>query len=175
MNEQLLFDFLKKHNITYRLYEHQPVFTVGEEPLITAIDGKKVTSSEEIPGAHFKTLFLKDKKGKLFLVSVTEEKRVDLKALSDTLSCSRFSFGKPELLLEKINLTPGSVSPYGLMFDKGNEITYALDEDALSHSHVTFHPLRNDMTIAVSVQDFLTCMDLLGHKPQIVRIPTRAD
>ena len=169
MDEKLLFEFLKKHSIAYHLYEHQPVFTVEDKPVVTAIDG--VPASDPILGPHFKTLFLRDKKGAFFLVSVTEEKRVDLNALSGVLGCGRLSFGKPEKLLEFLKLTPGSVTPYGLLFDQENKVHFVLDEDALGGSWVSFHPLRNDMTIITTPQDFVTCLGAMGHTPQIIRIP----
>jgi Ala-tRNA(Pro) deacylase len=138
---------------------------------VTAVDHIP-TTSEEVPKPHFKTLFLKDKKNNLFfLVSVIEDKRVDLKALSDVLECGRFSFGKPEELLELLKLTPGAVTPYGLLFDQEHKIKFVLDEDALMNSCVTFHPMRNDMTIVTSPQDFLTCIEKTGHRPWIIRIP----
>ena len=173
MNENLLFDFFKKHNISYNLYEHQPVFTVDDKPVVTAIDGV-ATLSGEVPKPHFKTLFLKDKKNNsFFLVSVIEDKRVDLKALSDVLECGRFSFGKEEELFKLLKLTPGSVTPYGLIFDEQHKITFVLDEGALTISSVGFHPLRNDMTIVTTPQDFLSCMEKMGYKTRIVCIPTK--
>jgi Ala-tRNA(Pro) deacylase len=171
MNESIIFDFLKNHKLQYQLFEHQPVFTCAEIPVITAIDG--VATSGSVPGPEFKTLFLKDNKNKFFLVSVLEDKRVDLKALSDILKCGRFSFGKAEELLELLRLTPGSVTPFGLIFDTANTITYVLDEDALQNDYVSFHPLRNDMTIVMHPQTFLTCMEKLRHAPQIIQIPIK--
>jgi Ala-tRNA(Pro) deacylase len=171
MNENLLFEFLKKHKINYHLYEHQPVFTVEDKPIVTAIDGVSATS--DVPQSHFKTLFLRDKNGISFLVSVTEEKRLDLNALSVTLGCARLSFGKPEQLMEFLKLTPGSVTPFGLLFDQEEKVHFVLDEDAMRGSSVSFHPLRNDMTLVMSPQDFLVCMEKMGHSPQIMRIPVK--
>jgi Ala-tRNA(Pro) deacylase len=166
MNEQLLFDFLRTNNIEYKLFKHQPVFRVGEEPVLIDSD------VDTIPGAHSKNLFLKDpKNNSFFLVSVTQDKRVDLGALHKLLGCARFSFGKPEQLLELLKLTPGAVTPFGLMFDEQKKVTYILDEDFLAASFVNFHPLRNDMSISLAPQDFLASMEKLGHLPKIMHIP----
>lgn len=172
MNENLLFDFFKQHNIAYQLFEHQQVFTVHEKPIVTAIDGVAV-SSGAIPEPHFKTLFLKDKNGLFFLVSVIDDKRVDLGALSRALGCGRFSFGKSEELLKLLKLTPGSVTPYALIFDQQKRVAYVFDEDALARSSVSFHPLRNDMTVVTSPQVFLTCMEKMDHQPRIMQIPVK--
>lgn len=170
MIEQSLFDFFKKHGISYQLFEHQPVFTVSDRAIVTAVDGV-TASSACLPKPGFKTLFLKDNKNHYFFVSLIEDKRVDLNGLSKTLGCGRFSFGTPEELLNMTKLTPGSVTPYGLLFDQTNAITLILDEEALQLAFVQFHPMKNDMTVVTTPDVFLQCMELMHHKPIIIRIP----
>ena len=172
MNENLLFDFLKQHNIAYQLFEHQPVFRLEDNPVVTAINGI-ATISGVIPDPHFKTLFLKTPKNQFFLVSVMGQKRVDLNELRKTLMCERFSFGNSQELLDLLRLTPGSVNPFGLIFDTQNKIRYVLDQEALAYPQISFHPMRNDMTIVISTKDFLTCMQAMEHQPQIVVIPVK--
>lgn len=173
MNETVLFDFLKTHHIEYQLFKHLPVFTTEDKLYSVPEDGSQAKELS-IPGTHSKNLFLKDTKNKLFfLVSVTEDKRVDLKTLSTVLGYSRFSFGKAEEMIELLKLTPGSVTPFGLMFDQQNNVRFVLDEDFLTSQSVNFHPLRNDMTINLAPQAFLTCMEKMGHKPHIIRIPVQ--
>lgn len=172
MISKIIFEFFKQHNVKYRLFEHQPVFTVDDNPIVTAVDGIVVTDVA-IPKPHFKTLFLKDKDGKFFLISVIEDKRVNLNALSMALGCGRFSFGKAEELLDLMSLIPGSVTPFGLIFDKENKITFVLDEDASNHQFVSFHPMRNDMTVVLTGQDFMDCMGMLGHRPLFIKIPIK--
>ena len=169
MNEQVILDFLKTHNIPYQLFEHQPVFTVDDVPVIFAVD-RVPRVGIEIPRPHYKTLFLKDKNGLFFLVSVIENKRVDLKRLSESLGCGRFSFGSAEELDARLHLTPGSVTPYALVFDVDHTITFVLYEEALAYQWISFHPLRNDMTVVTSVPDFLRCMKEMRHDARVVRI-----
>lgn len=172
MNEQLLFDFFKKHKIVYRLFEHQPVFTVSDKPMVTAVDGIK-TSSISMPEPCFKTLFLRDKNNCYFLVSLIENKRVDLNKLSTALDCGRLSFGKPEELLQLLKLTPGSVTPYGLLFDQAQTVTLVLDQESLTLSFVQFHPMRNDMSVITTPDEFLKCMKLMNHEPLVISIPLK--
>lgn len=168
MNEKVVFDFLNSNNINYQLFKHQPVFKAEDKPVL--IDSPDI---DVMPGLQSKTLFLKDKKtGAFFLVSVPEQKRVDLKALSDLLGCNRFTFGKEEELLETLKLTPGSVTPFGLIFDVQKKVTFVLDEEFLKATAVTFHPMRNDMTVALAPQDFLKSMEKIEHQPKIIQIPT---
>ena len=78
-----LFARLDALGIAHRTYSHPPVFTVAEA---AALRGS-------LPGGHCKSLFLKDKKGGLWLVVALEERRIDLKRLADALGAPRFSFG----------------------------------------------------------------------------------
>ena len=86
---QDLFAFLDELRIPYRTVEHPPLFTVEQSQ---ALRGK-------ITGGHTKNLFLKDKKGALFLVSALEDATIELKSLHRMLAAGgRFSFGSAELL-----------------------------------------------------------------------------
>lgn len=168
MNEQQLFDFFKMNHIEYKLFKHQPLFAVEDKPVLIDSD------VDTIPGMQSKNLFLKEaKNNSFFLVSVPEEKRVDLGRLSKVLGCGRFSFGKPAELMECLKLTPGSVTLFGLMFDKYNNVTFVLDEDFLTAEFVIFHPLRNDMNVTLKPSVFLSCMEKLAHPARIVCIPTK--
>ena len=161
MKEESLLKIFKEYNLQYTIHQHEPVFTVDESQHLT----------ESIPGAHSKNLFLKDKKKSLFLVSVLEQKRLHLKALSKILGKGGLSFAGAEDMLEKLNLTPGSVTPYGLIHDQNKEVTFVLDRDFLNYEIVNFHPLRNDQTLSVNINDFLAFFEKLNHRPQLIEIP----
>ncbi len=156
-----LLDLLATHQFNYQMHEHEPVFTVEE--------GKHL--SEKIAGAHSKNLFLKDKKKAYFLVSVLEYKRVDLKALSKQYGKGGLSFANADELLEKLQLTPGSVTPYALFHDKNNEITFILDEDFLKYDIVNFHPMQNDLTLSMAIEPFMRFFDVIAHQPLLIKIP----
>ncbi len=163
MVDKTLINFLKQHEFDFQIHEHEPVFTVEEG----------LHLHELIPGPHCKSLFLRDHKNNYLLLSLREEKRVDLKALSSVLNVGRLSFGKPEALLIMLKLTPGSVTPYGLMFDDNLQVAFFLDEDLLQHEVTNFHPMRNDMTLIMSTVGFLRFFTLIKHSPKIVKVPTR--
>lgn len=171
MNEEkVLLDFFNTHNINYILFKHQPLFTCADQPVLINSDLKK------LPGLSTKNLFLKNKKddSAFFLVTVCQDKQVDLKALGGVLGGIRFCFGKPEELLEILKLTPGAVTPFGLIFDEQNKVTFVLDQDCLKAPSINFHPLRNDMNVNLAPQAFVTCMENLGHAPRIITIPVRS-
>ena len=157
-----LFQFLDQLSLMYECHSHEAVYTVQDANHLKDI----------IPGAHSKNLFLKDKKKAFYLVSVLEHKRVDLKALSKVLGKGGLSFANDEDLLENLNVTPGSVTPFGLMHDQSLKVTFVLDRDFLNDTIVNFHPLRNDMTISIGLKEFLHFLDIIEHHPIIMDIPT---
>lgn len=161
MDAKPLLDLLEQHHFEYQLYEHEPAFTVEE--------GKHLYDS--MPGAHCKSLFLKDKKGAFFLVCILNHKRADLKALSKRIRSDRLSFATPHDLKEKLKLTPGSVTPYGLIHDLKREVAFFVDSELLGYEVVNFHPLRNDMTLGMKTSLFLKFFELIQHPATSVDIP----
>src|ERR1051326_4286344 len=105
LTPEQLFARLDALDIPHRTYTHPPVFTVAEA---AALRGA-------LPGGHCKSLFLKDKKGGLWLCVMLEERRLDLNKLAARLGTPRFSFGSPELLIEVLGIPPGSVTPFALI------------------------------------------------------------
>src|ERR1700751_991939 len=138
LTPEALFARLDALGIRHRTYSQPPVFTVAEA---TALRGS-------LPGGHCKSLFLKDKKGGLWLAVMLEERRIDLKALADRLSAPRFSFGSAGLLQEGLGVTPGSVPPFALINDRAHRVAVVLDEEMLRHDPLNYHPLVNTKTTA---------------------------
>jgi Ala-tRNA(Pro) deacylase len=160
-----LFAFFDSLGIRTRSYDHVPVFTVAESQAI----------KEDIPGGHSKNLFLKDKKGRLFLVVAHAETRIDLKRLHEPLGASgRLSFGSAELLREVLGVEPGSVTPFALLNDREQRVAVVLDDNLMRHDPVNFHPLVNSATTGVSRADFLRFLSATGHEPCTLRLPEPA-
>lgn len=147
--------------VTTRI-DHEAVFTVAESKSLRGA----------VPGHHTKNLFLKDKKGRLFLVSALESTRIDLKRLHETLSASgRLSFGSAELLLEMLGVTPGSVTAFAVINDREGRITMVLDSRLMTGEAMNFHPLVNTATLAIGRDDMLRFLRATGHEPLIVDLP----
>ncbi len=154
-----LFAFLEQLGIATTTTEHAPVYTVEEAQALRG----------QIPGGHCKCLFLKDKKGGLWLVVAEETRAVDLKALSRHLGAPRFSFGKPPLLQEVLGVTPGSVTPFALMNDRrAQRVTVVLDAAMMQRPALNFHPLDNRATTIIAAADLRAFIAACGHTPYIV-------
>ncbi len=150
-----LFAYLDSLGIRHTTTQHRPVFTVEEGADLKA----------KMPGGHSKNLFLKDKKGALFLLCALADSAIDLNAVSKLIGAGRFSFGSAERLQENLGVTPGSVTIFALINDPERKVTLLLDEGFFAHDPVNFHPLRNDATTAISPADLLKFIRALGREP----------
>lgn len=160
-----LFRRLADLQIVTRTVEHEPLFTVAES-------GKL---ERELPGAHTKNLFLKDESGDLFLVVAESTTRVDLKALARTLRAGRFSFGRPELLMQALGVPPGSVTAFALINDPERRVRLVVDAELMHHDSINCHPLENTATTNIARDDLLRFVRACGHEPRIVSLgPARA-
>src|SRR5579863_9779910 len=105
-----LIAYLAKLGVETTTVDHPPLFTVGDSQALRG----------DIPGGHTKNLFVKDKKGRLFLLVLGEETTIDLKRAHEKIGAQgRVSFGSAELLEEVWGVKPGAVTPFGAINDRG--------------------------------------------------------
>ena len=156
---------LESLGIPQETHEHRAVFTVAESAPVKA----------SIPGAHTKNLFLKDKKGALFLVTAKDDTRIDLKRLHESIGASgRLSFSSGELLVEVLGVEPGSVTPFGVVHDQPPRVRVILDRRLMAFERVNVHPLVNTMTTGVSPDDLVAFLRASGHEPAVLALPEPA-
>ncbi len=148
---------LEELGIKAETVRHPPVFTVEEA---------KVQRGES-PGSHIKNLFLRNKKGAMWLVTCLEDRRIDLKALGTALEAGRFSFGSAERLMTYLGVLPGAVTPFAVINDKDAHVQVVLDRGLLDHDPINAHPLVNDMTTAIAAQELIRFLEAVGHPPRI--------
>jgi Ala-tRNA(Pro) deacylase len=156
-----LFALFNRLGIEHSTIEHPPFFTVEE--------GRPW--HDKIPGLHCKNLFIKDRKGGIWLVVTPADKRADLARLEKILGAPRFSFARPDVLLDVLALTPGSVTPFGLINDTQRRVTVILDAAMLDSEWVNFHPLHNAASTTLRSADVLSFVRALGYEPIVVRLP----
>jgi Ala-tRNA(Pro) deacylase len=153
-----LFAYLDSLGVEHSTIEHPPIFTVE--------DGR--AWHDRIPGLHCKNLFLKDREGKFWLVLMPGDKRAMLNLVEKRIGSARLSFGKPDRLMDIMGLTPGSVTPFGLMNDQARALTVLVDEDLLKSEWVNFHPLHNAASTTLRSRDLMTFIRSLGHEPIVL-------
>lgn len=158
-----LFEYLETLAITTETLEHPPMYTVE--------DSKRLRG--ELPGAHIKNLFIKDKKGALFLISAMETTQINLKTIHETIGGQgRVTFCSAEVLGEVLGVEPGSVTPLAVINDREKRVKVVLDERLLAHERINVHPLVNTMTTGIQRDDLIRFLTVTGHDPLIVQVGT---
>ena len=159
-----LFSKFDDLGIVHNTLNHEPVFTVQDSTIVKA----------EMPGAHTKNLFLKDKAGRFFLICAKSDTPIRLNKLHPHLGSKRLSFGKAEALFEKLGVTPGSVTLFSIINDTDQDVTLIIDQRLTEHDIVNFHPLLNDATTAISSEDMIKFAKATGHDPVILNLANLA-
>ncbi|MFN4353960.1 prolyl-tRNA synthetase associated domain-containing protein [Parvibaculum sp.] len=155
--------WLAEKGIPHETRDHPPLHTVEE-----ALAHRATWAAHEREGAFCKNLFLKDKKGRLFLIVTEEHRDLKLNSLSKPIGSARLSFGNAELMWEVLGVRPGSVTPFALVNDREHRVTVVLDAPMLGHERLNYHPLENTATTALSQSDFLRFLKETGHDPLIL-------
>jgi Ala-tRNA(Pro) deacylase len=153
-----LFALLDELGIATRTATHAPLFTVDEAKALRG----------SLPGGHTKNLFVRDKKGRMWLVVCLEDRAVDLKRLSWQLGGGRLSFGSPDRLMRYLGVIPGAVTPFAALNDREGAVEVVLDSALLNHDPLNFHPLDNARTTAIAPADLLRFLEAVGHPPRIL-------
>ncbi|MDX5365737.1 MAG: prolyl-tRNA synthetase associated domain-containing protein [Alphaproteobacteria bacterium] len=161
--------WLEDRGFPHETREHPPLHTVEEAEAHRA--GWDARARE---GAFCKNLFLKDKKGRLFLIVTEEHRALKLNSLSKPIGSARLSFGNAELMWEVLGVRPGSVTPFALVNDREHRVTAVLDAPMLEHERLNYHPLENTATTALSRADFLRFLRETGHEPLILDLEAAA-
>ncbi|MFH1290899.1 MAG: prolyl-tRNA synthetase associated domain-containing protein [Nanoarchaeota archaeon] len=158
--KQDLKDHLEKNNVSYEVHEHPAVFTVE--------DSKKLKN--EIPGLHCKCLFLKGNNQKFYLVAMPAEKRLEMKSLRKKLDVKKLHFSSSGELKERLNLTPGSVSIFGMIHAKPGEVVFIIDKEVWDAGVVGFHPNINTATLEISHENLERFLNSLDSDKKIMEL-----
>ncbi len=149
--------------IPFTRYDHPAVFTCDESEKLCP----------PMVGAHTKQLLMKAKNKEIYVLAIVmHDKRVDTKALAKDFGVQSFSFVSPEKLKEMLGVTPGSVTPLGLIYDTEKKINVIIDEDAWNIGTFLFHPLVNTETLGIARADFEKFLKHTGHTHTVRTIPS---
>jgi Ala-tRNA(Pro) deacylase len=150
--------WLETNNIQYKLFTHPAVFTVPEAKLHSA----------HITGSHCKNLVLKNKKsGQLYLVTIPYDKSLDLKEFRKMISAPKVRFADEEDLADLLGLTPGAVSPLGLINDKENKVIFWIEQRIWNSELICCHPNINTETLQIPKDDFHKLIKLTNNDFEI--------
>jgi Ala-tRNA(Pro) deacylase len=133
----------------------------------TVEEGKAIRG--DMAGTFTKNLLLRDKKDRLFLLAIHEDRVLDLKTLHQRIGATgRLGFASAEKMQSILNVSPGSLTPLALLADHAAQVTCVLDRSLLAADLVNFHPLINTESTSLRPADLLCFLESCGHKPLLV-------
>jgi Ala-tRNA(Pro) deacylase len=152
---------LEALGIQFERYEHPPLASAADAAPFWA----------DIDAAHTKNLFLRNQKGaRHYLVIIELLKRADLRAVANQMGDGKLSFGSPEQLMTLLGVTPGSVSPFGLIHDARHEVRVCIDQDLKKSERISFHPNINTATLVLTFADFERFLASQGNPTQFLAV-----
>ena len=152
---------LQELGIPFDVVEHPPAFTT--EQADSYIEG--------IEGVRTKSMFLTNKKKtQYYLLIMDDQKSLAMDLFKDLVSANRIRMASADSLFEKMQLPPGTVSPFGLLNNPERDIQVYFDKDIVSEDTMTFHPNTNEKTIFVATQDIFKFLTHLGYDYQILEL-----
>ena len=153
---------LQELGITYDVVEHPPAFTT--EQADSYIEG--------LEGVRTKSMFLTNKKKtQYYLLIMDDKKLLDMDDFKEQVKANRIRMASAESLAEKMQLPPGTVSPFGLLNNDEKDILVYFDKDIVSEEIMTFHPNTNEKTIFIKTQDLFRFLESISFNYEILTLP----
>ena len=143
--------------LDYVLHEHVPLRTVEE--------AKSVEAAMVVPGEaafRVKNLYLRDKKKRNYLVTLEQDRKIDLKELGAELGVGKLSFGSPERLMQHLGILPGAVTPLSMITGVEKDVVFYMDSAAQQADVIYMHPLVNTRTVGIARADLMAFFERTG-------------
>lgn len=156
-----LIAMLESEGIDHHTLEHPPMRTVE--------DAKALRAPSEY--GHTKNLFVRDRKANMWLLTLHEDRRVDMKSTAQLVGTNRFSFASAERLFHYLGVTPGAVSAFSILNDVTRRVSFFIDEALMDAPALHIHPLVNTMTTTIAREELFSFLERRGYAPQVLRFP----
>jgi len=162
MNGDLrLYSILQSLGISFKYLEHPAAPTVED-----ALEYWK-----DLDATHCKNLFFRNHKGnRHYLVILEHQQALNIRDLELRLKQGKLTFGSPERLMKYLGVTPGSVTPFGLINDAEKHVHVFLDKNLEHCQSISFHPCINTASIAIAYSDFLKFLQYCGNSFEYVEL-----
>jgi Uncharacterized conserved protein len=156
-----LYETLNQLNISFDYYEHPPAPTIEQAMVYW----------KDLEATHCKNLFFRNHKGnKHYLVILDHRQQLDIHDLEMRLKQGKISFASENRMQKYLGLTPGSVSPFGLIHDIDHHVHVFFDQNLKSSSKISFHPNINTASLVVSFNDFMKYMHWVKNTFEFIQL-----
>jgi Ala-tRNA(Pro) deacylase len=137
--EEKILALLAEKKISYEVFEHEPVYT---NPAMA--EALKVKASETV-----KSLVLNTKEGRMIVLVLPGDKKVDWKQAAAGANTKKVSFAKPEAVSRAVGCEVGCVPPFGHL----TSLPIYMDPDLIKKKFVYFNPGVHDKSFKIKAWD----------------------
>ena len=139
-----ILNLLTAQNIKFQVIQHPPVYTAAEaDRYMGAYDFVKT-----------KNLLLTNRQhSQFYLVLLAENRRLDIRWFRQVVQTTRLSFASVTDLKAQLGLTPGAVSPFGLVNNTAHNVHLYVDSDVYRAKTIGCHPNVNTSTVVLDTAD----------------------
>jgi Ala-tRNA(Pro) deacylase len=156
-----VYETLDRLNIPFEYYEHPPIPTVKEAAVYW----------KDLVATHCKNLFFRNHKGnRHYLVIFEYSHNILIRDLEKRLKQGKLTFASDERMMKYLGLTPGSVSPFGLLHDQGKHVHLFLDENLQYSEKISFHPNLNTASLVIPYDGFIKFLKERGNAYDYVHL-----
>ena len=156
-----VYQTLEKLNIAFEYIEHPPAPTIEI--------AKQYWAGHD--AQHCKNLFFRNHKGnRHYLVILDCEQNLAIHDIEKRLKQGKLTFASEQRMQKYLGLTPGSVSPFGLIYDTTKNVHVFLDLNLKKSKRISFHPNLNTASLIISFEDFLRYLDYVGNSFEFLEI-----
>ncbi len=160
-NREKVFRYLEERGIEYSWYEHPEAPTIDIAKKFWKPDGSR----------HCKNLFFRNHKGnRHYLVVFDADQNLAIRDLEQRLKQGKLTFASEKRMLKYLGVTPGSVSPFGLINDEENHVHLFLDENLLKEESLSYHPNDNTATVVISQDNFQKFLSSIGNTYEYISL-----
>jgi Ala-tRNA(Pro) deacylase len=159
--EPRLYEILTALGISFVYYEHPPAPTIEEA----------MKYWKDIEATHCKNLFFRNHKGnRHYLVVLEHRQALSIHDLEKRLKQGKLSFSSDQRMMKYLGVTPGSVTPFGLIHDQDHHVHLFLDANLQKSMKISFHPCINTASLVVNWTDFLRFLQWTGNTYEFIKL-----
>ncbi len=159
--EKQVIKVLEELKVDYRHFTHPPIPTIEEG----------LQHWKNIDAQHCKNIFFRNHKGnRHYLVIIDHKHNLAIRDLEQRLKQGKLTFASGKRLKKWLGLTPGSVTPFGLINDNENHVHVFLDENLKKAERISFHPNINTATVDMPFEDFVRFLNWTGNSYEFLSL-----
>ena len=156
-----LYELLGKLSVVFEYHEHPPLATIEDAKI----------HWKDLNSGRCKNIFLRNHKGdRHYLVILEHLSQLNIHDLEKKLKQGKLSFASDQRLMKYLGLSPGSVSPFGLINDKQHHVHLFIDEKLNNFERLSFHPNINTASLVVKKEDFIRFLKTMGNSYEFIKL-----